>query len=191
MPIDEIRVGDVDGDDQNEIVMVGPAGMSDPKACLSVWKYLEGGYTEVWSYRVSSEPWRAIQSMDLGDVDGDGVDEIVTSAEITGRTSNQTVTFTSEGKKLSVWNPGRGGSVFFRSWQGGGTGSIKGMQAVRVCWVDESGRERVIALGRTDHNLYMIRRRGGGYKTERFALAGRPSCLDVWPVMVSPTKPQD
>ncbi len=71
--VDEIRVGDVDGDGMNEIVMVG---CCPPNPSLSVWGYGDEGYRELWSHYGG-----IIQSVDLGDLDGDGVDEIVTSAE--------------------------------------------------------------------------------------------------------------
>ncbi len=184
--IDEIKIGDVDGDGANEIVMVG---CCPPNPSLSVWKCVEGEYEEVWSYFGGT-----IQSVDIGDMDGDGIDEIVTAAEC--------MRDPGVVRGLSVWKYqpeiADGGRVvqpsgFSRVWEDQSTiGGVEGMMAVRVAPSGSGGAASIFASeshtapGSDQGTLMYVVAKNTGYSSTRILLwSGHTqySLIDVWPTV--------
>lgn len=177
--IDEIRIGDVDGDAKDEVVVVG-----NGRAALGVFEYTESGYNLKWSYRpdISIDP--AIQCLDIGDVDGDGKNEIVTAAEIGEK---------GDKRGLSIWKYQPrieyGGTVleegdkFFRLWEDTTKlrDHVTGMLALKTANIDDDDECEIIGL--RAGQLYIADKTGNGYNSEKIEIFyyTEYSRLDVWP----------
>jgi len=180
----EIRVGDVDGDGLDEIVMVGWLGGPS----LSVWKRLKEGYRSVWTYG-----GRGMGSVDIGDLDGDGLNEIVTSTE--GRQDEPGAWGPSvweyqpeivyEGRTLQS-----GG--FRRVWEDDVEYLEVGRDvSLRIGPVDPNGQEQIFAIARFPsdldaYHLYIACRGEDGYDSKTILLWDGSSqmcpLLDIWPL---------
>jgi hypothetical protein len=66
--IDEISVGDLDGDGKNELFGSGYA-----KGYIYIWKYTDGAYKQIWSKQEDSREFH--QNNEIADVNGDGKNE--------------------------------------------------------------------------------------------------------------------
>jgi len=178
-PLDEIRVGDVDGDGVNEIILGGCCAGSPT---LSVWGYENLTYREIWSYLGGT-----IQSLDLGDVDGDGMNEIVTAAEFgTGQAEQR--------HGISIWKYNFSDRSFYRTWEDLNTRIPEGlslcqMQNIRVSPIDSGQPPAIVgvtwSLGTKDTGrgryLYVIRKGVNGYVATSIRVAGG-TVIDVWPL---------
>jgi hypothetical protein len=136
------------------------------------------------------------QSVDIGDVDGDGINEIIVAAESSGSQC--------EGLRgLSVWKYQPeyvyGGTVieeggyFFRAWEDektrryGGYPVVNGMLALRVLNIDGDGRQEIVGIGGS--TLYLARVDDWVYDSDKQALwegYGYGSTMDAWSVKAGP-----
>jgi len=170
-PIDEIRIGDVDGDGLNEIAMVG-LGDSDPNntyPAFAVIKYVDGEYRSIFS--AGTGP---IQAVDIGDVDGDGRDEIVTGGE-----------GALPGYGLSVWDHDDAKGTFVQTWESSDARcQAHWMLTLRASVIDDSQTKKILARG---DDLCIIEHDSGQYESHRIALPGigQGNGLDVWPLQTA------
>ncbi len=106
-PLDEIRMGDLDGDGWNEIVMVGNGRYYHDEArwthSFCIFGYSDGVYSPVFSFGLGS----TIEGVGIGDLDGDGIDEVVTQAD----------TIAIKGTGVSVWDYDDGSGSFVQSFE--------------------------------------------------------------------------
>lgn len=173
----EIRIGDVDGDGTNEIVTVG--GVWDGRGpCLCVWERLSGAYKSIWTYR-----GEGISSVDIGDIDGDGVNEIVAGSE-GGR--GETI------RGTSIWKRDESLGSFRKVWEDKGNETVwTGFDlSVRVDTIDEGGSVKAMGVGcdvgQTSMSFFVLEQEEQGYRSQQTPLwvGSTAYCptLDVWPL---------
>jgi len=174
-PNDGIVIGDVDGDGLNEITVVGTSRNGE---ALQVHKNIGGEYKAIWSHNISC--YGSIQSVDIGDVDGDGLNEIATAAKLCEEPPPG---------KLSIWKYNKSSGSFFLLWEDNGRwgANIKDMLCLRIVPLEEEDEPKVVGMDRGW--LYVVDRRESGYETRivnLFWYIGTvvSQGLDVWSVAV-------
>ena len=170
-PVDEISISDVDGDSLNEIVVVGYA------TAFLIYKHSpDGKYREIWAYNPETPcpEGKGIQSVDIGDTDGDGIDEIVTSASIcTG----------GEPDGVSIWEYDPDEGSYRRVWEDISEigRNPRNMQSLRVIPLGGSSEEMIMGMG--GEKLYLASMGLEGYESESLSFhGGTYESLDIWPL---------
>jgi len=165
-PIDEIRTGDVDGDGDSEIVMVGLGAYGNP--VMSVYDYRNGSYIPIWILN-NSVLESAIQCVDLGDIDRDGILEIGTGS---GKYA---------GEGLAIWEFNETDGSFYPKWRDTTLSSVEQMLSLRIGPVDKTGSGRLLGLG--TGKLYVVGYELGELKYRGINLHGSSmdyESIDLW-----------
>ncbi len=179
---DEIRVGDVDGDGLNEIVMVG---CCTPAPVLSVWENVHGGYERLFSYFTDC-PYdektggAGIQSVEICDLDRNGASEIITATE-SGCT-----------RGVVIWEYNKMDDSWLPLWEDETTRiekhPVSDMLTLRA--LVDGNATMLLGLGRSrkegspaDTVLYILEKEDTGFRSARRLLWEGGSAiqnLDVW-----------
>lgn len=143
-PFNQIRVGDLDSDGVDEIAIVGQSLFKRP---LYVYKNIQGQYKSIWSYN-SECPTTEIYSVDIGDIDGDGVDEMVTTC-VGCRDVDGSRIGTGIKGGVTIWKFDKSEGEFYQRWVDRNSTAL-GMKtplSLKVGATDSRGENRVFGTG--------------------------------------------